>query len=162
MSEYIYQWMLLTASFNTIVGQMAEILPAQSAVEGTWISNKSYNAVTKLVGAHRRSIYFTATSRSIIGVLAMQRSDWVTSFAGFLRRFRDPNRISDRVPRIRDDYHRVPKIRENWVPRIRNRVPRIREIGSLQIHTGYLTFSLKKTLVFRDVWVWRALSLGTT
>ena len=147
MSEYIYQWMLLTASFNTIVGQMAEILPAQSAVEGTWISNKSYNAVTKLVGAHRRSIYFTATSRSFIGVLAMQRSDWVTSFAGFLRRFRDPNRISDRVPRIREDYHRVPKIRE---------------IGSLQIHTGYLTYSLKKTLVFRDVWVWRALSLGTT
>ena len=147
MSEYIYQWMLLTASFNTIVGQMAEILPAQSAVEGTWISNKSYNAVTKLVGAHRRSIYFTATSRSIIGVLAMQRSHWVTSFAGFLRRFRDPNRISDRVPRIREDYHRVPKIRE---------------IGSLQIHTGYLTYSLKKTLVFRDVWVWRALSLGTT
>jgi len=41
----------------------------------------------------------------------------------FLRRFRDPNR--------------VPKIREN-------RVPRIREIGSLQIHTAYLTFSLKK------------------
>jgi len=25
------------------------------------------------------------------------------------------------------------------------RVPRIREIGSLQVHTGYLTFSLKKT-----------------
>jgi len=46
----------------------------------------------------------------------------------------DPNR----VPRIRENYHRVPKIREN-------RIPRIREIGSLQIHTGYLTFSLKKT-----------------
>jgi len=52
--------------------------------------------------------------------------------AGFLRRFRDPIR----VPRI---LNRVPKIREN-------RVPRIREIGSLQIHTGFLTFSLKKTL----------------
>jgi len=26
-----------------------------------------------------------------------------------------------------------------------SRVPRIREIGSLQVHTGYLTFSLKKT-----------------
>jgi len=38
----------------------------------------------------------------------------------FLRRFRDPIR----VPRIRENYHRVPKIREN-------RVPRIREIGSL-------------------------------
>jgi len=58
----------------------------------------------------------------------------------FLRRFRDPiwvPRISNRVPRIRENYHRVTKIREN-------RVPRIREIGSLQIHTGYLTFSLKK------------------
>jgi len=59
---------------------------------------------------------------------------------GFLRRFRDPNRvprISNRVPRIRESYHRVPKIKEN-------RVARIREIGSLQIHTGFLTFSLKK------------------
>jgi len=60
----------------------------------------------------------------------------------FLRRFRDPilvPRISNRVPRIREKYHRVPKIREN-------RVPRIREIGSLQIQTGFLTFSSKKTL----------------
>jgi len=40
-----------------------------------------------------------------------------------LRRFRDPIRV----------------------PRISNWVPRIREIGSLQIHIGYLTFSLKKT-----------------
>ena len=31
------------------------------------------------------------------------------------------------------------------VPRIENRVPRIREIGSLQVHSGCLTFSLKKT-----------------
>ena len=38
---------------------------------------------------------------------------------------------------MRQNYHRVPRIREN-------RVPRIREIGSLQVHTGYLTFSLKK------------------
>jgi len=30
------------------------------------------------------------------------------------------------------------------IPRIENWVPRIREIGSLQIHIGYLTFSLKK------------------
>jgi len=31
------------------------------------------------------------------------------------------------------------------MPRIReNRVPRIREIGSLQVHTGYLTFFFKK------------------
>jgi len=36
-----------------------------------------------------------------------------------------------------------------WVPSIENRVPRIREIGSLQIHTGYLTFSLKKALVLK-------------
>ena len=60
---------------------------------------------------------------------------------GFFRRFRDTirvPRISNRVPRITENYHRVPKIREN-------RVPRIREIGSLQIHIGYLTFSLKKT-----------------
>jgi len=62
---------------------------------------------------------------------------------GFLRRFRDPirvPRISNRVPGLRENYHRVPKIRKD-------RGPRIREIGSLQTHTGYLTFSLKKTLV---------------
>jgi len=53
----------------------------------------------------------------------------------FLRRFRDPNRVA----RIRENYHRVLKIRENGVPRIR-------EIWSLQIDTGYLTFSLKKNL----------------
>jgi len=53
----------------------------------------------------------------------------------FLRRFRDPIR----VPRIRENYHWVPKIREN-------QVPTIREIGSLHIHTGYLTFSFKKNL----------------
>jgi len=60
---------------------------------------------------------------------------------GFLRRFRDPirvPRIENRVPRISENCHRVPGIREN-------RVPRIREIGYLQIHTGYLTFSFKKT-----------------
>jgi len=45
--------------------------------------------------------------------------------------------IENRVPKIRENYHRVPSIREN-------RVPRIKEIGSLQVHTGYLIFSLKK------------------
>jgi len=49
---------------------------------------------------------------------------------GFLRCFRDPIR----VPRIGN---RVPRIREN-------RVPTNRENRSLQVHTGYLTFSLKK------------------
>jgi len=66
----------------------------------------------------------------------------------FFRRFRDPirvPRISNRVPRIRENYHQVPKIREN-------RVPRIREIGSLQIQTGFLTFSLKKTLFMISVY----------
>jgi len=61
----------------------------------------------------------------------------------FLRRFRNPirvPRISNRVPRITENYHLVPKIREN-------RVPRISEIASLQIHIGYLTFSLKKKLI---------------
>jgi len=62
----------------------------------------------------------------------------LTLYAGFLRCFRGPNRvprIKNRVPRISENYHRVPRIREN-------RVPIIREIGSLQINTGYLTFSL--------------------
>jgi len=67
-----------------------------------------------------------------------EQNDIFTRFS--LRRFRNPSRvprISNRVPRIRENYHRVPNIREN-------RVPKIREIGSLQIHTGYLTFSLEK------------------
>jgi len=45
----------------------------------------------------------------------------------FSRCFRDPirvPRIENRVPRIRENYHRVHRIRENWVPGIRN-------IGSL-------------------------------
>jgi len=61
----------------------------------------------------------------------------------FLRCFRDPNRvpgIENRVPRIRKNYHRVPRIREN-------RVPRIREIGSVHVHTGYPIFSLKKSWI---------------
>jgi len=53
----------------------------------------------------------------------------------FLRRFRDPIQ----VPRIRETCHRVSRIKEN-------QVPRIREIGSLQVQTGYLTFSLKKLM----------------
>jgi len=61
-------------------------------------------------------------------------------YTGFLRRFRNPMlvpRISNRVPKIRENYHRVPKIRKNLALRIR-------EIGSLQIQTEFLTFSLKK------------------
>jgi len=47
-------------------------------------------------------------------------------------------RIENRVPKIRENYHRALRIKEN-------RVPGIREIGSLQIHIEYLTVSLKKT-----------------
>jgi len=45
----------------------------------------------------------------------------------FLRCFRDL--IESRAPRIRESYHRVP---------------RIREIEPLQVHARYLTFSFKK------------------
>jgi len=51
---------------------------------------------------------------------------------GFLRCFRDPilvPRIGNRISRIRENYHRVPRIR--W-------------IGSLQIYAGYVTNSLAK------------------
>ena len=59
----------------------------------------------------------------------------------FLGHFRDPvwvPRIVNQVPRIRENGLQVPKIREN-------QVPRIKEIGSLQVHTRYRKFSLKKT-----------------
>jgi len=49
------------------------------------------------------------------------------SYISFFKYFRDPirvPRIEHRVPRIRENYHRVPGVREN-------RVPRIREIGFL-------------------------------
>jgi len=49
-----------------------------------------------------------------------------------------------------ENYHRVPKIRKN-------RVRKIREIGSLHIQTGFLTFSLKKTGIwYNDAgsWLW--------
>jgi len=59
---------------------------------------------------------------------------------GFLKRFRDPIR----VPGMRESYHRVLKIREN-------RVPRIRGIGSPQIRTGFLTFSLKKPALNENI-----------
>jgi len=41
------------------------------------------------------------------------------TFRVFLRRFRDPthvSRISNRVPRIRENYHWVPKIRKKSGP----------------------------------------------
>jgi len=47
-------------------------------------------------------------------------------------------KIENRVPKIPENYHPVSGIRAN-------RVLSIREIGSLQVHTRYLTFSLKKT-----------------
>jgi len=56
-------------------------------------------------------------------------SNCLTFIRFFLRCFRNPIR----VPRISENYHRVP---------------RIREIGSLHVHTGYLPFSLKKTCTF--------------
>ena len=45
---------------------------------------------------------------------------------GFLRCFRDPNRVPryvNRVPRIKENYHRVPRIRENRVPTSPYRLP---------------------------------------
>jgi len=58
-------------------------------------------------------------------ILKYQKFQLWTDFTGllnqgFLRRFR----IENQVPRISENCHRVPRIREN-------RVPRIREIGSL-------------------------------
>ena len=54
------------------------------------------------------------------------------TYQGFSRCFRDPIR----VPRIREHYH--------WFPRIR-------AIGSLQVHTRFLTFSFKKVHLY--IWL---------
>jgi len=70
----------------------------------------------------------------VSGSLGVSHSVWKSTlfqhlqtmlFQVFLECFSDPNRV----------------------PRIENRVPRIREIGSLQVHTGYLTFCLKNLVV---------------
>jgi len=56
----------------------------------------------------------------------------ITYVQGFLRCFRNPNRvprIENRVSRISKNYHRAPTIREN-------RVPRIREIGPCRSTQG--------------------------
>jgi len=109
--------------------QATRILPQL----GYTLASTCYN---KLVNIKKHSKFFfnIVSPNNVIIAIHTQ---------GFLRRFRDPiwvPRISNRVPRIRENYHRVAKIREN-------RVPRIREIGSLQIHTGFLTFSFKKTCI---------------
>ena len=47
---------------------------------------------------------------------------------GFLRPSRDPirvSRIENRVPAIRENHHRVPRIKENRVPTGSHRVPNI-------------------------------------
>jgi len=46
---------------------------------------------------------------------------YLTFKQGFLRCFR----LENRVPRIRENYHRVPGIRENRVPKDPYRVPSI-------------------------------------
>ena len=66
----------------------------------------------------------------------------------FLRRFRDPirvSRISNRVPRIKENYHRVPKIRENRVPTNPYRVPNIFLKKTLVKTIIYLDYSLQVT-----------------
>ena len=66
--------------------------------------------------------------------------------AGFLRWFKDPiqvPRIETRVPRSSENCHRFPRIKEN-------RVPSIRENVSLQVHNGYLTFSLKNPCIIAN------------
>jgi len=58
-------------------------------------------------------------------------------------RFKDPIRvpwIENGVPRFRENFHWIPKLRKNLVLTIR-------EIGSLHVHTGYLKFSSNKNLV---------------
>ena len=61
------------------------------------------------------------------------RSTNMTYLQGFLSFFRDPIRVPENQRKL------VPRIRDKWVPRIT-------EIGYLQVHIGYVTFSLKKLL----------------
>ena len=98
---------------------------------------------TILVFDFRNFVYFVLEILRIWGIqksssslnfpLENNNRDKNYTITSFLKRFRDPLR----VPRIKK---LVPRIREN-------RVPRIRKIGSLQVHTGYLTFSLQQPTI---------------
>ena len=123
IAKYIYDYTEVMITYFVIRNFRCTCLSAEMfrlGVHGQWmIGNAYFSAMILLSGLIHKCLCI---------------------YRAFLRRFRDPLRvpsISNRVFRIRENYHRVPKIRENPVTRIR-------EIGSLQIHTGYLTFSLKK------------------
>ena len=61
-------------------------------------------------------------------VNVMFSSELCQWFSSFLRCFRDPirvPRIENWVPRIRENYHRVSRIRENRVPTGPHRIPNI-------------------------------------
>jgi len=61
-------------------------------------------------------------------VMTQGKYTFLVMTQGFLRYFRDPirlPRISNRVPRVRENHDRVPKLRKNRVPIDPNRVPNI-------------------------------------
>jgi len=64
----------------------------------------------------------------------------IHSRSGIFRCFRDPIR----VPRIRENYHRVPRVKK--IGSLESQ-----KIGSLKVHTGCLTISLKKAVL--DIYI---------
>jgi len=112
-------------------------------IDWTWLKHQLYSSI-KQTKPWSAPFHFTSLCLSL--AISGNEDGWFRFYdykQGFLRCFRDPirvPRIENRVPRIKENYHRVPKIREN-------RVPRSREIRSLQVHTGYLTSSLKKAVI---------------
>ena len=122
---------------------------------------------TYVAGANLAVVLVTALANRC-WLLRLMFGDWLMLWLallfskeysqGFLGDFRDPirvHRIENRVLRIRENYHQVPKVREN-------RVPRIREIGSLQVHIGYLTFSLKNTLISCSIYLHYAIHFANS
>ena len=128
-----------TITFHRSFSPQLVLVLVVSCMVGSWQLSFVQLAIFLIpTGRHAMQLFYCRIAKVCFLIKIWSRKYMCGQF--FLRRFRDPiwvPRISNRVPRIRENYHRVPKLREN-------RVPRIREIGSLQIHSGYLTFSLKK------------------
>jgi len=135
-SRYIYYGVILHA--HPVRDESHKVTPPERLQQYNLLEVPLWanSVVTLLVNSRGWSslrVVFSLTRNFTVIV-----TDFLRCFGGQIR----VPRIENLVPGVSKNYHRVPKIREN-------RVARIREIGSLQVHTGYLIFSLKKPAVLK-------------
>ena len=109
---------------------------------------KSFWGMTLVFQYSSQSLLFNETMDRLLGcfldLLLKQLKPLVFVFQNQEMFHVEDAKRTQQVPRIEN---RVLKISENYPQTHRlkqNQVPRIREIGSLQVHTRFLTVSLKK------------------